>query len=89
MYKSSLYITPLTDHEHYLQVSSSACDTYQFFNLSIVAKKGQWPGSLDSMLFQNLVWCACKAGNGEGTDKGHETRDRRREREGERVSFIT
>ena len=46
------------------------CDTYQFFNLSIVAKKGQWPGFLDSMLFQNLVWCVCKAGNGEGTEKG-------------------
>ena len=60
------------------------CDTYQFFNLSIVAKKGHWPRSLDSMLFQNLVWCACKAGNGEGTervnlDQGQMEGERRRE----------
>ena len=63
----------LTDHKYYLWVKFQCMwwsATYQFFNSSIVAKKGPRPGSLDSMLFQNLVRCVCKAGNGEGTDKG-------------------
>ena len=63
----------LTDHKYYLRVKFQCMwwsATYQFFDCSIVAKKGPRPGSLDSMLFQNLVWCVYKAWSGEGTDKG-------------------